>query len=359
MRIFVRILPFIIYFLPGIIAALRGRKEWREIFFGNLFLGWTIVGYIYFLSLACESDEVRRARLEREAQRSNQSLIGTVSIVVGALALVASLLSGLSPELLIFSGICLLGGVAAKESRKRAHLSYAENVVQGSPRSGKHAVQLTELEEAFGKHRDSENAEFASWATEAYRQLAAIELRFQEFSLSLGRKLSPRELTHVRYARAAENLFEAVLSNLRVTASLLASMKAIGIEGLREKISGLESDSDGSTRAEAKINTLRERVAVWRSQGEKIDDLVAKNESALTAFDKLNASLAETNLHEGRAQGSFEHALEEIESLSDRFSDYDQKPVRWSIRAKKKDKKRVPLGVRLGLSRGSEEPEKH
>jgi hypothetical protein len=353
MRFLIRILPFLVYFLPGIIAILRRRKDWRDVFFGSLFLGWTVVGYVYFLSLACESDEVTRARLAKEARRDGQSLIGVLAIVFGILSFLAACANDFSTSLLLISGVCVVGGLLAMDSRKRARMFYAEDVLRDSPRTGKYAAELTELESDFGKYRENANKEFSSWASEAYRQLAAIELRFQEFSVSIGRKLSPRELTHVRYVRAAENLFEAVLSNLRMMASLLASMKSITINELREKIVALERE--GEVR-QTELTALRERVDVWHSQGSKLDELIGKNESALTAFDKLNASVAESNIHDGRAQVSFEHALADIENLSNRFSEYDRKPLRWTIGTRNKIKEAKPLAVRLGLRARDKEP---
>ncbi len=51
------LIPFgAIHFLPTIIAALRNSRHIVAIFLINLFLGWTVIGWIVALIWACTSD---------------------------------------------------------------------------------------------------------------------------------------------------------------------------------------------------------------------------------------------------------------------------------------------------------------
>jgi hypothetical protein len=49
-------LPFLLYFLPSIIALARGKRDLLAIFLLNLFLGWSIIGWIVALVWAAKSD---------------------------------------------------------------------------------------------------------------------------------------------------------------------------------------------------------------------------------------------------------------------------------------------------------------
>jgi len=49
---------FVLYFLPAIIAAVRGKRDTLAIFLLNLFLGWTFVGWIVALVWAVKADPV-------------------------------------------------------------------------------------------------------------------------------------------------------------------------------------------------------------------------------------------------------------------------------------------------------------
>ena len=48
---------FIFYFLPSIIALARSKRNTLSIFFLNLFLGWTLVGWVVALVWALKPDD--------------------------------------------------------------------------------------------------------------------------------------------------------------------------------------------------------------------------------------------------------------------------------------------------------------
>ncbi len=49
---------FVLYFLPAIVALLRERHDKLSIFLANLFLGWSVIGWIVALVWACKSERV-------------------------------------------------------------------------------------------------------------------------------------------------------------------------------------------------------------------------------------------------------------------------------------------------------------
>jgi Superinfection immunity protein len=49
-------LPFVMYFLPSIIALARSKRDLLAIFLLNLFLGWSIIGWIVALVWAAKND---------------------------------------------------------------------------------------------------------------------------------------------------------------------------------------------------------------------------------------------------------------------------------------------------------------
>ncbi|HKT46640.1 MAG TPA: superinfection immunity protein [Candidatus Acidoferrales bacterium] len=51
---------FLLYFLPTILA--RHKADAFGIFLVNLFLGWTVIGWVVALIWACASDDVVRVR---------------------------------------------------------------------------------------------------------------------------------------------------------------------------------------------------------------------------------------------------------------------------------------------------------
>lgn len=51
-QIIIIAIVLLLYFLPYLIARLRNLKNKRSVFFLNLFLGWTIVGFFVLLFYA-------------------------------------------------------------------------------------------------------------------------------------------------------------------------------------------------------------------------------------------------------------------------------------------------------------------
>ena len=53
---------FILYFLPSIVALVRGRRDTVSIALLNIFLGWTLVGWVIALVWAFKVDSPLPAR---------------------------------------------------------------------------------------------------------------------------------------------------------------------------------------------------------------------------------------------------------------------------------------------------------
>lgn len=47
---------FLFYFLPSIIALARSKRDLMSIFLLNLFLGWTLIGWVVALVWAAKND---------------------------------------------------------------------------------------------------------------------------------------------------------------------------------------------------------------------------------------------------------------------------------------------------------------
>ncbi len=58
------IFGFIIYIIPTIVAYSRNTLNKNTVFVLNLFLGWTVVGWIVFLAMALKKDIPTNINLE-------------------------------------------------------------------------------------------------------------------------------------------------------------------------------------------------------------------------------------------------------------------------------------------------------
>lgn len=67
------IIGLALYFVPGIIAGARGHNNFVAILVLNLFLGWTLLGWVGALVWACMND-VRGTAGERASQGPSRPL---------------------------------------------------------------------------------------------------------------------------------------------------------------------------------------------------------------------------------------------------------------------------------------------
>lgn len=51
-------IPMLMYFLPSLIALARSKRDLLAIFLLNLFLGWSVIGWIVALVWAAKNDPV-------------------------------------------------------------------------------------------------------------------------------------------------------------------------------------------------------------------------------------------------------------------------------------------------------------
>ena len=58
-------IPFVMYFLPSIVALARSKRDLFAIFLLNLFLGWSVIGWIVALVWAFKNDVPVAARYLR------------------------------------------------------------------------------------------------------------------------------------------------------------------------------------------------------------------------------------------------------------------------------------------------------
>jgi hypothetical protein len=55
-------IAFVSYFVPAIVAHVRHHRNEMAIFILNLFLGWTLIGWVVALVWACTTEPSREAR---------------------------------------------------------------------------------------------------------------------------------------------------------------------------------------------------------------------------------------------------------------------------------------------------------
>ena len=73
MEIIFLILVFILYFLPTVFATIRSHSSSGGIFALNLFLGWTLIGWVVALAWSLKSDPDKSTKIIAQALKKNNN----------------------------------------------------------------------------------------------------------------------------------------------------------------------------------------------------------------------------------------------------------------------------------------------
>jgi len=134
----------------------------------------------------------------------------------------------------------------------------------------------------------------------------------------LGRRLDAGEVTYARYLTATRSVVDAVTHNLSEVALAHQSISTIEVPGVERRLAEL-TGAPGAP-AEQERQSLTARLQLSREQQERIDALLAENESAMTALARTTTTIGRTTT--GGPPVVVAGAMAELETLAERASRY-------------------------------------
>ena len=149
-------------------------------------------------------------------------------------------------------------------------------------------------------------------------QLEAIGEKRDNLTSILDERLDAGELTYARYQSTAQQVYLAVISNLREVAIAKKSVSTINPDYIDARLAELQAEGEGDTETE--ISSLEDRRALATAQDAKATYLLAQNESAMTLLDRTATALADAPI--GIAPQDAEAAMEALKELADRAGKY-------------------------------------
>jgi hypothetical protein len=156
--------------------------------------------------------------------------------------------------------------------------------------------------------------------TQPTEQLDALLQKRQSLINVLQRRLDAGELTYARYLGTSQQVFASALDNLHevgVAAESISTIDETYIDRRLAELDGDDSDPEAAARERA---TLERRRNMRTTQRRRIAQLLAQNESALTALDRTTTALADAPI--GKKPADAEAAMAELEALADRAGEY-------------------------------------
>ena len=150
------------------------------------------------------------------------------------------------------------------------------------------------------------------------QQLHAVQQKYDNLLAILEQRLDPGELTFARYVGSTQQVHQAALDNLHEVAVAMRSISAIDIPYIDARLRVLGEAGTEAARREREAMSDRRQLAI--AQQEKISNLLAQNDSGMTAIDRASTALADAPI--GRKPENADAAMVALEELAERASKY-------------------------------------
>jgi hypothetical protein len=155
-------------------------------------------------------------------------------------------------------------------------------------------------------------------------QLMALQQKRQSLVNVLERRLDAGELTYSRYLATAQQVVNSAMHNLHEVAVAYESISTIDDGYIDRRLGELALDdadvaADGVATARER-SSLEQRRDLKTNQRRRIAQLLAQNESALTALDRTTTALADVPI--GKRPEDADAAMAALDELADRAAKY-------------------------------------
>ncbi len=253
-----------------------------------------------------------RSQVVREAIQKPYVLYPMAAGILGGIAAMVLgpslfFISALIGGSFIGAGAWLVDTTLRKETHVARHLSHLREILAERVNDSIHNLKQDLLE---------------TGSKEGLDQLTRLHDKYTVFEELLRRKLNKGELTYDRYLGMTEQVYLAGLDNLNSIAGIKKSISAMDVRHIRDRSRKLKARTNPSDAEKKELAALKARYQLRKIQEEKISTLLSKNEEAMTTMDRLMAALAEMNSGLSRATMDMDDAMQELERLAGRSSDY-------------------------------------
>ncbi len=153
------------------------------------------------------------------------------------------------------------------------------------------------------------------------KQIDLLQNKYNAFNDILANKFNKGEITFTRYHAMVEQVFLAVLDNLKQITNMRQAINVIDEGHITKRINDLQSRPQTRTGQE-ELDALIGRYRLLQNQRDKVQERLAQNESAMTKMDEVMAAISVINPGQSQASMDMEDAMKELETLALRASSY-------------------------------------
>src|SRR3990172_9937661 len=156
------------------------------------------------------------------------------------------------------------------------------------------------------------------YAEQGEAQIGQLQKKFDTFKDILGGKLNEGELTYNQYLGTAAQLYLATLDNLRDIVNHLKSHEAIDVHYVKGRLTELAKIKNKEQADIREVEALTESMNRAEELRKSINEILTRNEEAMTDIDQVTAALVTEMKTGAQAKVDFETACKHLEELAKR-----------------------------------------
>ncbi len=157
-------------------------------------------------------------------------------------------------------------------------------------------------------------------ADQAANQIGQLTEKLHAYSDVLQMRFSDKPEMVDRYMGAALQLHKSAYRNLESVAAMAKSVESINVSQIKDRLDELQ-EADKMDSSE--VDTLHEREALYLLQQQRIDELVTKNEKALTALSDAATTISSMDMQQ--IQNTDTHdVIEQIRQVTEHIESQDE-----------------------------------
>lgn len=251
-----------------------------------------------------------------------ESLTHPLTIFPGVLGLLGGVAWGLfGPPALLVAGIA---GVAAGLSSFIINFCFRDRVLAdkylkrlSEQMARRDAELLDSLEEDLLACVNVRGAE--QHAHQGADQFRKVREKYEGLQRSLEEGLGTGGDLHGRVWGTAEQVYLGVLDNLRTAEALLRSVGTIDLEYIFEGMRRLSTLRRLTEADKREMEALEKRKAIRDEQLERVNDILALNEEAITRLEEVTAAIAAAKTGDSFAQVGHDIAIDHLRELAEKI----------------------------------------
>ncbi|CAK8714351.1 MAG: hypothetical protein CDV28_11928 [Candidatus Electronema aureum] len=194
--------------------------------------------------------------------------------------------------------------------------SYLQQLVEGSQRQK--AQMLEGLRRSLQQAERIAGAE--AYAEQGLEQFERMRVKFDKLGSLLATRFQHGELSYGRFLGAAEQVYLGSLDTLQRIIVLLESVGGIDLDYIDKQLASIKEPTNEADRKERE--TLIRRSKLRCEQLERVNELLAANEEAMTALEETVVAVAAMSTNTALAQGDFEAAIAQLQQVAVRARQY-------------------------------------